>query len=130
MLLSPPWQPWDTAIFQPALQVIPAAASVDGSWQRFRFVTLPLLSPTILFLTVFIAAFINYLKRWRPGVAPGGPGGTQIVLYLRADLLFPNVSRVWVNVMSWMLAILIFIVTMAQFRFARSTVFCPWTTLD
>ena len=137
------WQAlgYGVTIYLAGLQGIPGelydAASVDGStgWQRFRYVTLPLLSPTILFLTVtsFIAAFqlfdlVIILTGGATGVAPGGPGGTTrtIVLYLyeQTFLFSERISGLGYGAtIGWMLAILIFVVTMAQFRFARGTVF-------
>ena len=137
------WQAlgYGITIYLAGLQGVPGelydAASVDGStgWQRFRYVTLPLLSPTILFLTVtsFIAAFqlfdlVIILTGGATGVAPGGPGGTTrtIVLYLyeQTFLFSERISGLGYGAtIGWMLAILIFVVTMAQFRFARSTVF-------
>ena len=137
------WQAlgYGITIYLAGLQGVPGelydAASVDGStgWQRFRYVTLPLLSPTILFLTVtsFIAAFqlfdlVIILTGGATGVAPGGPGGTTrtIVLYLyeQTFLFSERISGLGYGAtIGWMLAILIFVVTLAQFRFARSTVF-------
>ena len=137
------WQAlgYGITIYLAGLQGIPGelydASSVDGAsgWQRFRFVTLPLLSPTVLFLTVtsFIAAFqlfdlVIILTGGATGVAPGGPGGSTrtIVLYLyeQTFLFSERISGLGYGAtIGWMLAVLIFIVTMAQFRFARSTVF-------
>ncbi len=137
------WQAlgYGITIYLAGLQGVPGelydAASVDGStgWQRFRYVTLPLLSPTILFLTVtsFIAAFqlfdlVIILTGGATGVAPGGPGGATrtIVLYLyeQTFLFSERISGLGYGAtIGWMLAILIFVVTLAQFRFARRTVF-------
>ncbi len=135
------WQAlgYGITIYLAGLQGIPGelydASSVDGAtgWQRFRFVTLPLLSPTILFLTVtsFIAAFqlfdlVVILTGGATGVQPGGPGGSTrtIVLYLyeQTFLFSERVSGLGYGAtIGWLLAVLIFIVTMTQFRFARST---------
>ncbi|MCY3947324.1 MAG: sugar ABC transporter permease [Anaerolineaceae bacterium] len=137
------WQAlgYGITIYLAGLQGIPGelydAASVDGAtgWQRFRYVTLSLLSPTILFLTVtsFIAAFqlfdlVVILTGGATGVQPGGPGGSTrtIVLYLyeQTFLFSERVSGLGYGAtIGWLLAVLIFIVTMTQFRFARSTVF-------
>lgn len=137
------WQAlgYGITIYLAGLQGIPGelydAASVDGatSWQRFRYVTLSLLSPTILFLTVtsFIAAFqlfdlVVILTGGATGVQPGGPGGSTrtIVLYLyeQTFLFSERVSGLGYGAtIGWLLAVLIFIVTMTQFRFARGTVF-------
>ncbi len=137
------WQAlgYGITIYLAGLQGIPGelydAASVDGAtgWQQFRFVTMPLLSPVVLFLTVtsFIAAFqlfdlVVILTGGATGVAPGGPGGSTrtIVLYLyeQTFLFSERISGLGYGAtIGWILAALIFVVTMAQFRFARSTVF-------
>ena len=137
------WQAlgYGITIYLAGLQGIPGelydASSVDGAtgWQRFRFVTLPLLSPTILFLTVtsFIAAFqlfdlVVILTGGATGVPAGGPGGSTrtIVLYLyeQTFLFSERVSGLGYGAtIGWLLAVLIFIVTLTQFRFARNTVF-------
>ena len=137
------WQAlgYGMTIYLAGLQGIPGelydAASVDGTtgWQRFRFVTLPLLSPTMLFLIVtsFIGAFqlfdlVVILTGSATGVPPGGPGGTTrtIVLYLYEQTFLFSERKSGLGygaTIGWMLAVLIFFVTMTQFRFARSTVF-------
>src|SRR5581483_6385761 len=61
---------WNMVIFLAALQSIPAdlqeAAAVDGAgtWQRFRFITLPLLRPAVLFVSIMliIGAFNVFLS--------------------------------------------------------------------
>ena len=137
------WQAlgYGMTIYLAGLQGIPGelydAASVDGTtgWQRFRYVTLPLLSPTMLFLIVtsFIGAFqlfdlVVILTGSATGVPPGGPGGTTrtIVLYLYEQTFLFSERKSGLGygaTIGWMLAVLIFFVTMTQFRFARSTVF-------
>jgi len=67
-------------VFMAGLQSIPEhlyeAAKIDGAnaWQRFRFVTLPLLRPTILFVTV--TQFIAHLQVFGQSfiITGGGPG--------------------------------------------------------
>ncbi|HEY8846912.1 MAG TPA: sugar ABC transporter permease, partial [Candidatus Limnocylindrales bacterium] len=66
-------------VFLAGLQAIPAAlyeaASIDGAgrWQAFRFVTIPMLRPTILFMTVITT--IGYLQLFEEPfvMTDGGP---------------------------------------------------------
>ncbi len=78
--------PYATLIFLAGLQAIPAelyqAAKVDGAnlWQRFRYVTLPWLRPSLLVVLViatldgFLAFTIIYV------LTGGGPGNATTVL--------------------------------------------------
>lgn len=80
-------------IFLAGLQTIPdtlyEAARIDGAgtWQIFRFITLPLLQPTILFVTV--TGFISHFQVFgQPYIMPpsgaGGPGTASytVIIYL------------------------------------------------
>ncbi|MCZ7544946.1 MAG: sugar ABC transporter permease [Anaerolineae bacterium] len=113
------------------------AAKVDGAngWHRFRYVTFPMLSPTTFFLTVtsLIAAFQLYdavvtMTSGGVAVAPGGPKDSTrtIVLYLY-NQMFQYSERMsglgYAATIAWMLAILIFIVTIIQWRLGRLWVF-------
>jgi multiple sugar transport system permease protein len=77
---------WNMVIFLAALATMPAelldAAAVDGAgrWDRFRYVTLPLLKPTILFITVVltIGAFNVFLSVFL--LTGGGPERSTEVL--------------------------------------------------
>ena len=77
---------WNMVIFLAALQSIPAdlleAAATDGAgWrQRFRYVTLPLLRPTVLFVSILlvIGAFNVFLSVTL--LTGGGPQGSTEVL--------------------------------------------------
>ncbi len=77
---------WNMVIFLAALQSIPAdlqeAAAVDGAgtWQRFRFVILPLLRPAVLFVSIMliIGAFNVFLSVYL--LTGGGPEGSTEVL--------------------------------------------------
>jgi ABC-type sugar transport system permease subunit len=113
------------------------AAKVDGAnaWQRFRYVTFPSLSPVIFFLTVtsLIAAFQLYdpvvvMTSGGVAVAPGGPKDSTrtIVLYLY-NQMFQYSQAIsglgYAATIAWMLAIVIFIVTLVQWRASRWWVF-------
>lgn len=78
---------WNMVIFLAALATMPAelndAAAVDGAggWERFRYVTLPLLKPTVLFVTVVltIGAFNVFLSVFL--LTGGGPErSTEVML--------------------------------------------------
>jgi multiple sugar transport system permease protein len=77
---------WNMVIFLAALQSIPAdlneAASVDGAGarQRFRRITLPLLRPTVMFVSILllIGAFNVFLSVYL--ITGGGPQGSTEVL--------------------------------------------------
>lgn len=78
---------WNMVIFLAALATMPSelmdAASVDGAsgWERFRYVTLPLLKPTVLFVSVVltIGAFNVFLSVFL--LTGGGPErSTEVML--------------------------------------------------
>ena len=70
---------WNMVIFLAALQTVPRelyeAAAVDGAgtWARFRFVTLPFLRPTMVFVSVIlvIGAFGVFIPMFI--LTAGGP---------------------------------------------------------
>jgi len=128
-------------LYLAGLQSIPDilydAAKVDGAngFQQFRHVTFPLLSPTILFLTVtsLIGAFQLYdiVVMMTGGITYTPPGGPEdstrtIVLYLY-NQMFEYSERIsglgYAATIAWMLAILIFIVTAVQWIFSKKWVF-------
>lgn len=137
------WQAlgYGMTVYLAGLQGIPEelydAAKVDGAngLQRFRHVTFPMLSPTTFFLMVtsLIAAFQLYdavvmMSSGGVGIAPGGPKDSTrtIVLYLY-NQMFQYSERIsglgYAATIAWMLAILIFIVTIIQWRLGRLWVF-------
>jgi multiple sugar transport system permease protein len=130
-------------IYLAGLQGVPGhlyeAAKIDGAtaWARLRYITLPLLSPTILFLT--ITSFIGAFQLFDPVVAMTGGGGSgtggaggpdnstrTIVLYLYNQMF--EYSEVhsgigYASVIAWMLVVLILAVTLVQWGAARRWVF-------
>lgn len=130
-------------IYLAGLQGIPRdlydAATVDGAnaWQRFTTITFPLLSPTTFFLVItsLIGAFQLYDAVVvmtggisGSGAAPGGPNDSTrtIVLYLY-NQMFEYSERIsgigYAATIAWLLAALIFAVTMVQWRLSRAWVF-------
>jgi multiple sugar transport system permease protein len=113
-------------IYIAGLQAIPKeyreAAIVDGAgpWGRFRHVTLPLLSPTILFLVVIntITAFQLFAE---PRVlTQGGPGDSSrtVVQYIY-DTAFQGFRLGYASTVGLTLMVLLVVLTAIQFRLAR-----------
>ena len=114
-------------IFLAGLQNIPAdyheAARVDGSsnLQVFRYITLPLLQPTILFATVIglIAGLQVFIPQFV--MTQGGPVDATLVLTLdiyQTAFVFLDGGKA--SAMSVVLFVIIAIVTLIQFRLYRS----------
>ncbi len=106
------------------LQSIPQeyhdAAAVDGAgrWARFRFVTLPLLTPTLFFtgILAFIAAFqvfdqVYVLAR------PGEPTKATITLvYFIYQDGFEQFKMGYASAASWILFLIVAVLTLVYFR--------------
>ena len=99
------------------------AANVDGAnrWQRFVNVTLPGLRPITIFVVVI--SIINSLQLFEmpfvllDGEGPGGHGRT-IVMYLYQKFETSELGLACAT--GWTLAVLIFLVTMAQLHLMRA----------
>ena len=99
------------------------AATVDGAsaWQRFRYVTLPLLSPSLFFLAVTgsIAAFQTFdaVIVLTPG---GGPlNSTRTVVFDIYGNAFENLRMGRAAAASLLLMVVILAVTAMQFRIQK-----------
>jgi multiple sugar transport system permease protein len=114
-------------VFLAGLQNIPSdfteAARVDGSsnLQVFRYITLPLLQPTILFSTVIglIAGLQIFIPQFV--MTQGGPVDATLVLTLdiyQTAFVFLDGGKA--SAMSVMLFLIIAVVTLVQFRLYRS----------
>jgi multiple sugar transport system permease protein len=115
-------------IFLAGLKNIPAtyyeAASVDGAGpvRRFFRITLPLLSPVILFNTIMqtIAAFITFIPAYIITKGEGGPlDGTLLYsLYLfRKGFVFYHMGDA--SAMAWMLLLVVAILTAVLFATSK-----------
>jgi multiple sugar transport system permease protein len=117
---------------------IPEAATIDGvnAFQRFRYITLPLISPTVLFLTV--TSLIGALQLFDPVVAmttsggspsqAGGPdNSTRTVVLYMYNQMFNYQERLsglgYAAAIAWMLALITFAFTIAQWVVGRRFVF-------
>jgi len=117
---------YDMVIFLAGLQGIPQvyyeAAAIDGAstWQRFRHVTLPLLSPTTFF--VLVLAVIGSLQVFQQAyvMTRGGPAlsTTTLVYYLyRNGFEWFKMGKA--SSIAWVSFVLIAIASFIQFRTQR-----------
>ncbi len=116
-------------IFLAGLQNIPEhlyeAAKIDGAdrWQRFWYVTLPLLRPTILFITVtqVIAHFQLFGQSFI--MTGGGPGRSSfsVINYLY-QVAWRYFQMGYGATIAIGLAVIIVIITVIQFRFISARV--------
>jgi len=112
-------------IFLAGLQTVPKemteAAEVDGAgaWRRFRFITLPMLRPTLLFGAVITG--IGYLQFFEEAfvMTQGGPlDATRSVTYFTFDQFsFGNYG--YASAASYLLFLAVVVLTAVQFRLLR-----------
>ncbi len=125
LIMMATWRNFGTAmiIFLAGLQAVPwalhEAAAIDGasSWQRFRHITLPMLRPTILFVSVTTA--IGYLQFFEEPfvMTQGGPLNSTISasMYTFSQFSFGNYG--YAAALSYLIFVVIAVVTAIQFRF-------------
>ena len=113
-------------IYLAGLQAVPGslydAAKVDGasSWQRFRYVTIPMVSPTTFFLLVIqmIGAFQLFSEPFV--LTRGGPAQAtlSIVYYIYQNAFeFGRMGKA--TAIAWLLFAIIFLFTVIQVRLQR-----------
>lgn len=121
---------WTAIIALAGLQAIPQemldAASVDGAspLARFRYITLPLLRPVLVFLLVVLVigglnAYISNLL-----ITDGGNplDLTHFVLTLMYEATFTRLDFGYGAAISYMLAVFVFMVSVVQIRLLRRRV--------
>lgn len=119
-------------IYLAGLQDVPTqlveAAQVDGAgwWRRLWHVTLPMLSPVIFFNVVLavIAAFQNFISIFFLTDGEGGPARSTMTwglqIYTNA---FVNGRMGYASAMSWVMFVVVVLVTVAIFRFGSRVVY-------
>lgn len=115
-------------IFLAALQTIPPelyqAAAIDGAsgGQRLRYVTLPMLVPTTLLVSVLLT--IGALQLYIPValITGGGPlHRTEVVVSYLYDTAFGQLDFGYASAQAYVLAVIVFIVSRAQLRLGGSS---------
>lgn len=121
------WRNFGTAmiIFLAGLQAVPwalhEAAAIDGAgaWQRFRHITLPMLRPTLLFVSVTTA--IGYLQFFEEPfvMTRGGPLDSTLSMSMYTYQQFGFGNYGFAAAMSYVIFMVIAAVTAIQFRLLR-----------
>ncbi|RDU25024.1 carbohydrate ABC transporter permease [Anaerosacchariphilus polymeriproducens] len=99
------------------------AADVDGAspWQKFRYITIPLLKPMILF--VVITSIIAYIQAYVQVLilTEGGPGtSTFLSSYIIFDEAFVKYNFGFASAMSFIMFVVTAVLTWLSFRVTRS----------
>jgi multiple sugar transport system permease protein len=117
-------------IYLAALQSVPTelyeAASLDGAtaWRRFRNVTLPMISPVILFtfITGIIGSFQTFMQAYV--MTQGGPHYASLFYGL---YLFQNAFRYFKmgygSALAWVLFVIVLLLTLVTFRLSADRVY-------
>jgi multiple sugar transport system permease protein len=114
-------------VFVAGLQAIPVmlyeAAAIDGAgrWQAFRYVTLPMLRPTILFMLVITT--IGYLQLFEEPfvMTDGGPlDATLSVTMYMYQQGFEFFHQGYASAIAYVLFVIVAVVAFLQFKFLRS----------
>jgi len=120
---------YNMVLFLAGLQGIPQnlyeAASIDGAtrWQRFRYVTLPLLSPVTFFVVVISTIGSFQVFDQALVMTQGGPGvaTTTLVLYIY-QVGFQSYHMGYASAIALVLFAIVFAFTLIQFWFQRHLV--------
>lgn len=114
---------WVMVIYLAALQSIPRsfyeAAEIDGATTRqlFRYITLPLLKPTTLFIIInlIIGSFNVFIQVYL--ITNGGPlGRTEVLLSYMYKQAFNNFDFGYASAISVIMGLMIFLITWRQQR--------------
>lgn len=114
-------------IFLAGLQAIPQhlyeAARLDGAgrWQQFRYVTLPMLRPTVLFVAVITS--IGYLQFFEEAfvMTRGGPLNSTLSVSYHIYNQFGFGNYAYASAMSYVLFLAIVLLSVLWFRLLRPT---------
>ena len=127
LIMMASWRNFGTGmiIFLAGLQAVPwalhEAASIDGAsaWQRFRHITLPLLRPVILFVSV--TTMIGYLQFFEEPfvMTNGGPLDSTVSMSLYTYRQFGFGNYGYAAALSYIIFVAVAVVTALQFRALR-----------
>lgn len=127
LIMMAAWRNFGTSmiIFLAGLQAVPwvlhEAASIDGAnaWQRFRHITIPMMRPIILFVSVI--TMIGYLQFFEEPfvMTNGGPLDSTISMSMYTYKQFGFGNYGYAASISYIIFIVIAVVTAIQFRLLR-----------
>ena len=117
-------------IYLAGLQAVPAhlyeAVEIDGggAWARMRYVTLPMMTPTIFFTLVMgvIGSFQTFTNAFI--MTQGGPADATLfyILYLFRHA-FQNFNMGYASALAWVLFLIVLAVTLVQLWFSGKWVY-------
>lgn len=119
---------YNAIILLASLQGVPKllyeAADIDGanSWQKFWNVTLPLIAPSLVFVTItsMIGAFQVFDQAFI--MTAGGPGdATYVYNFYFYRQAFGQLKMGYASAMAYILFLVMFVATIIQLRFTRET---------
>lgn len=120
---------FDTMIFLAALQTIPQdyyeSAGIDGAteWQKFRFITLPLLNPQIIMVCILELIFNFKIFDQVYTTTQGGPAGeSQTIILLLYETAFKFFRFGDASVMAVFVFVTLMVVTLLQWKYFRKKV--------
>ncbi|HEY4384331.1 MAG TPA: sugar ABC transporter permease, partial [Ktedonobacteraceae bacterium] len=117
---------YNMLLFLAGLQGIPddyhQAARIDGanSWSRFRHITIPLLAPTTLFVSVM--SVINSLQAFAQAyvITQGGPAdATRFFVFHVFDTAFNQNNLTYASALTFLMFIAVLILTIVQLSLNR-----------
>jgi len=135
IVLSQVWMMGSAMIlFLAALQGVPKdlyeAATLDGAgpWQRFRQITLPMISGVTFFVaTISVIASLNvFTQGYVMFDKDGGPENSAlfVVMYLFKRAFGSGYFQMgYASAIAWMLFLIILVITVVQFRLAKRWVY-------
>ena len=103
------------------------ASEIDGAgkWQQFKHITWPMISPTTFF--IIITGTIGGLQggfEMAYIMTQGGPAGATTTLgYYIFSTAFENLDMGYAAAQSWLLFIIIFLITLLNWKFGNKRVF-------
>ncbi len=120
-------------IYLAGLQGVPTvlyeSAQIDGAnaWQRFRHITLPMISPVILFTFITNMIFTLQIFTQVFVISEGGRGGPNYASLVYVLYLFINAFR-WfrfgyASAMAWVLFVVMILLTILMLRASRNLVY-------
>ncbi|MBE6072122.1 MAG: sugar ABC transporter permease [Clostridium butyricum] len=120
---------WAMVFYLTALEKVPRslyeACDVDGAskWNKFKSITLPLISPTTFFLSIIL--MIDSLKAYDQikVLTQGGPSGsTRTILYLYYQTAFENFNTGQATALATILLVIVAVLAILQFGASKKWV--------
>ena len=113
-------------IYLAALQGIPSylyeAAEIDGAsaWQKFRYVTLPMLTPATFFVSIMLTIASFKVFDLILVMTDGGPGRATNVLVIHTyNMAFREFRFGYSSAIALVLFVIVLIITIVQFRMEK-----------